>query len=225
MQFNQLKRRQFITLLGGATVWPLAARAQQGGRQRRIGVFMPGSADDPESQARNAAFLQGLSELGWTVGRNVRIEYRWGAGDTERYRDYATELLAFSPDVIMALGSSTVSALLRTTRQVPIVFATVIDPVGAGLVASLARPGGNATGFISFEFGMGGKWVELLKEIAPRVTRAVVLRDSAIAAQGGLFGGIQTAAYSRGLELRPIDLSEKSEVERAVAAFAREPNR
>ena len=185
---------------------------------------MPGSADDPELQTRNAAFLQGLSELGWSVGRNVRIEYRWGAGDTERYRAYAAELVALSPDVIMALGSSTVSALLRTTREVPIVFATVIDPVGAGLVASLARPRGNATGFISFEFGMGGKWVELLKEIAPRVTRAVVLRDSGVAAQVGMFGGIQTAANSRGLELRPIDLYEKSEVEGAVAAFAREPN-
>jgi putative ABC transport system substrate-binding protein len=187
-------------------------------------VFMPGSAGDPESQARNAAFLQGLSELGWSVGRNVRIDYRWGEGETERYRVYAAELVALSPDIIMALGSSTVSALLRTTRDVPIVFATVIDPVGAGLVASLARPGGNATGFISFEFGMGGKWVELLKEIAPRLTRAVVLRDSSIAAQVGLFGGIQTAANARGMELRPIDLYDKSEIERAVAGFAREPN-
>ena len=219
-----MKRRNVITLLGGAAAWPLTARAQQRERMRRIGVFMPGSAGDPESQARNGAFLQGLSELGWSVGRNVRIDYRWGEGETERYRAYAAELVALSPDIIMALGSSTVNALLRTTRDVPIVFATVIDPVGAGLVASLARPGGNATGFISFEFGIGGKWVELLKEIAPRLTRAVVLRDSSIAAQVGLFGGIQTAANARGLELRPIDLYDKSEIERAVADFAREPN-
>jgi putative ABC transport system substrate-binding protein len=191
---------------------------------RRIGVFMPGAADDPEFQARNAAFLQGLGELGWSVGRNLRIDYRWGRGDTERYRVYADELVALAPDVVLALGSSTVSALQKVTRSMPIVFANVIDPVGAGLVTSLARPGGNATGFISFEFAMGGKWVELLKEIAPRVTRAVVVRDSAIAAQMGLFGGIQTAATSLGVELRPINLYEAGEVERAVAAFAREPN-
>ena len=185
-----MRRRDFITLLGGAAAaWPLAAHAQQRDRMRRIGVFMPGVADDPEYQARNAAFLQRLGELGWIVGRNVRIEYRWGAGDVERYRTIAAELVALAPDVVLALGFSTVSALQKASRTVPIVFATVTDPVGGGLVASLARPGGNTTGFISTEFGFSGKWLELLKEIAPRVTRAAVMRDAAIASQVGLFGG------------------------------------
>jgi putative tryptophan/tyrosine transport system substrate-binding protein len=178
-----MKRRGFISLVGGVvTAWPLAARAQQPQRVRRIGVFMPGVADDPEYEARNAAFLQGLGEVGWIVGRNVRIDYRWGAGDVERYRAIAAELVALSPDVILAQGSSIVSALQKATRSVPIVFANVTDPVGGGLVASLARPGGNTTGFITSEFGFAGKWLELLKEIAPWVTRAAVMRDAAIAA-------------------------------------------
>ena len=187
---------------------------------RRIGVFMPGVADDPEYEARNAAFLQGLGELGWIVGRNVRIDYRWGAGDVERYRAIAAELVALSPDVILAYGYSTVSALQKATRTVPIVFASVTDPVGGGLVASLARPGGNTTGFITSEYGLAGKWLELLKEIAPRVTRVAVLRDSAIASQIALFGSIQSVAPSLGVELRPIDTRDASEIERAVAAFA-----
>ena len=217
-------RRDFIALLAGAALaHPLAARAQPRERMRRIGVLMPLTADDPESQARNAAFLQGLGELGWTVGRNVRIDYRWGAGDPERYRAHAAELVALAPDVVLAQGSSTVIALQRATRAVPIVFANVTDPVGGGLVASLARPGGNATGFTSTEFGFAGKWLELLKEIAPRVTRVAVMRD-AIASQIGLLGGIQAVAPSLKVELRPVDMRDADEIERAVVAFAGQPN-
>src|SRR5712691_3422208 len=184
-----MKRREFITLLGGAATssvaWPLAARAQQPGGMRRVGVLMNVAADDPEAQARNAAVLQGLQELGWTVGRNVRIDYRWAAGDADRLRRYAAELVALAPDVVLASGTSTVGPLLRATGTLPIVFAGVADPVGAGFVDSLARPGGNATGFISFEYGLSGKWLELLKEIAPGVTRAAVIRDPALAAGTG----------------------------------------
>jgi len=217
-------RRDFIALIAGAALaHPLAARAQPRERMRRIGVLMPLTADDPESQARNAAFLQGLGELGWTVGRNVRIDYRWGAGDPERYRVFAAELVALAPDVVLAQGSSTVIALQRATRAVPIVFANVTDPVGGSLVASLARPGGNATGFTSTEFGFAGKWLELLKEIAPRVTRVAVMRD-AIASQIGLLGGIQAVAPSLKVELRPIDLRDADEIERAVVAFAGQPD-
>jgi ABC-type uncharacterized transport system substrate-binding protein len=219
-----MRRREFITLLGGAAAWPLAARAQQGERLRRVGLLMPGAADDPEYALRNAAFLQGLGEFGWTVGRNVRIDYRWGAGDVERYRALAAELVALAPDVLVGLGYATVNALQKATRTVPIVFTNVIDPVGGSLVESLARPGGNATGFLTAEFGFAGKWLELLKEIAPRVMRAAVLRDSAIASQIGLFGSIQSIASSLSVEVRPIDSREASEIERAVAAFAREPN-
>ena len=164
-----MRRREFITLFGGAAAaWPLAARAQQRERMRRIGVFMDYPADDPEGQVRNAAFLQGLEELGWTDGRNVRIDYRWGVGDADRFRRYAAELVALAPDVILASGTATVGPLLQATRTVPIVFASVADPVGAGFVASLARPGGNATGFTVFEYGLSAKWLELLKEIAPQ---------------------------------------------------------
>jgi ABC-type uncharacterized transport system substrate-binding protein len=219
-----MKRRDVITLLGGAAAWPLAARAQQPERMRRIGVFMPGVADDPEYQARNAAFLQGLGELGWIVGRSVRIDYRWGSGDTERYRTFAAELVALAPNVVLANGYSTVSALQKVSRSVPIVFANVTDPVGGSLVASLARPGGNATGFLSSEFGFGGKSLELLKEVAPRLTRAAVLRDPAIASQIGLFGGIQSVAQSLGVEVQPIDARDADEIERAVDAFAGAPN-
>ena len=219
-----MKRREFITLLGGAAAaWPLAARAQQGERMRRVGVFMPGVADDSEFQARNAAFLQGLGELGWTVGRNLRIDYRWGAGDVERYRAIAAELVALTPDVVLATGSTTVSALQKASRTVPIVFANVTDPVGGSLVASLVRPGGNATGFTSTEFSFSGKWLELLKEVAPRVRRAAVMR-AAVASQIGMFGGIQSAASLLGIELRPIDLGDAGEIERVVTAFASEPN-
>jgi putative tryptophan/tyrosine transport system substrate-binding protein len=219
-----VKRREFITLLGGAAAWPLAARAQQRERVRRIGVFMPGNADEPEYQAGNAAFLQALGELGWIVGRNVRIDYRWGAGDVERYRAIAADLVSLAPDAVLALGYATVSALQKASRSVPIVFVDVIDPVGGSLVASLVRPGGNTTGFLSSEFGFSGKWLELLKEIAPMVTRVAVMRDSAIASQIGMFGGIQSVAPSLGVELRPIDIRDAGEMERAVVTFAGEPN-
>jgi putative ABC transport system substrate-binding protein len=220
-----MKRREFITLLGGGTVvWPLAVRAQQGERMRRIGVLMPQAADDPEYQARLAAFLQGLQELGWTVGRNVRIDYRWGAGDAERIRRYAAELAALAPDIILATGASTVGPLQQATRTVPIVFVNVTDPVGGGFIASLARPGGNATGFSFFEYGMSGKWLELLKEIAPRVTRAAVIRDLTTAAGSGQLGALQAAAPSFGVELSPIDARDASDIERVVMEFARSSN-
>ena len=175
-------RRKLVTLLGAAVAWPLAARAQQGERMRRIGAFITRSADDPESQVIVGAFLQGLQELGWTLGRNVRIDYRWGAVDEDGLRRYAAELVALAPDVILATGSSTVRALQRATSTLPIVFAATGDPVAGGLVAGLARPGGNATGFLSIEYGMSAKWLELLKQIAPALTRVAVLRDPATAA-------------------------------------------
>jgi putative tryptophan/tyrosine transport system substrate-binding protein len=219
-----VKRREIITLLGSAAAWPIAARAQQPQRVRRIGVFMPGVADDVEFQAFNAAFLQRLAELGWIVGRNVRIEYRWGAGDTERYRAIAAELVALAPEVAFGFGTATVSALQKASSSVPIVFANVADPVGGGLVASMARPGGNSTGFITHEFGFAGKWLELLKEMVPSIRRAAVMRDSAISSQIALFGSIQSVAPSLGVELRPIDTRDSGEIERAVSVFAGEPN-
>jgi putative tryptophan/tyrosine transport system substrate-binding protein len=219
-----MRRRKFIALLGSAALWPLPARAQQRVSVRRIGIFMPGVPDDAEHQTRNAAFLQGLGEAGWIVGHNLRIDYRWGAGDTERYRAHAADLVALGPDVILAVGTSTVSALLRATRSVPIVFASVTDPVGSSLIASLARPGGNATGFTSTEFRFGGKWLELLKEIAPDMTRTAVMRSSAIASQMGLFGAIQSLAPSLGIELHAIDTQDADSVEQAVATFAGRPN-
>jgi putative ABC transport system substrate-binding protein len=190
---------------------------------RRIGVLMNLAADDPQGQARIAAFVQGLAQLGWTEGRNVRIDYRWGPGDAERYRRYAAELVRLAPDIILASASPTVAAFQQTNRTVPIVFASVIDPVGAGFVASLARPGGNATGFITFEYALAAKWLELLKEIAPGVTRAAVLRDPATAAGIGQFAAIQGAA-SLGVELSPIAVHDAGEIERTVAAFARGSN-
>jgi ABC-type uncharacterized transport system substrate-binding protein len=220
-----LKRREFITLLGGAAVaWPLAARAQQRERMRRIGVLMALAADDPEGQARLTAFVQGLQELGWTDGRNVQIDYRWPAGDAERIRRYAAELAALAPDIILAGGGAVVPSLLQATRTIPIVFTQTPDPVGAGFVESLARPGGNVTGFMLYEYGIGAKWLELLKEIAPHVTRAAVIRDPTIASGIGQWGAIQTAAPSFGVELRPVDVRDASEIERAVAAFARSAN-
>jgi putative tryptophan/tyrosine transport system substrate-binding protein len=218
-----VKRREFITLLGGAAAWPLAARAQQAGGMRRIGVLMYWSADDAEGHARHAAFTQALKQLGWSDGRNLRIDSRWAtAADIRRH---ATELVALAPDVLVAAtGTATTASLLEATRTVPIVFVTVIDPVGAGFVASLARPGGNATGFTNYEYGTSGKWLELLKEIAPRVTRAAVLRDPAIASGIGQFGAIQALAPSLGMELSPVDVRDAGEIERAVTAFARAPN-
>jgi putative ABC transport system substrate-binding protein len=217
-------RRDFITLLGAAAAWPLAARAQQREQMRRIGVLMNLGSDDAEGQARNAAFLQGLQELGWTVGRNVRIEYRWGAGDAELFRRYASELVALAPDVILAGGGAVVPSLLQATRTVPIVFTGTPDPVGAGFVESLARPGGNATGFTIYEYGISGKWLELLKEIAPHVTRAAVIRDPTIAAGLGQWGAIQSVAPSLGVELRPLGVRDAGEIERAITAFAHSPN-
>jgi ABC-type uncharacterized transport system substrate-binding protein len=220
-----VKRRDFITLLGGAAAaWPLVARAQQPERMRRVGVLMNLGSDDAEGQARNAAFLQGLQELGWTVGRNVRIEYRWGAGDAELFRRYASELVALAPDVILAAGGAVVPPLLQATRTVPIVFTGTPDPVGAGFVESLARPGGNITGFTPYEYGIGAKWLELLKQSAPGVTRVAVLRDAAITAGIGMWGAIQSVAPSFGVELRPIDVRDAGEMERALAAFAGSPN-
>jgi putative ABC transport system substrate-binding protein len=217
-------RRDFIAFIGGAAAWPLSARAQQPSVMRRIGVFMPGVADNSEYEARNGAFIQGLGELGWTVGRNVRMDYRWGAGNVERYRTLAEELVALAPDVILGNGTATVTALQKVTRTIPIVFANIVDPVGSGLVASLARPGGNATGFSASELSFSGKWLELIKEIAPRVTRVAVMRDSAIASQIGLLGGLQSVAPSLGVELRAFNLNDSDEIEHSVAAFAREPN-
>ena len=220
-----MRRREFITLIGGAAaVWPLAARAQQGERMRRVGMLHTPAVDDPDGQARNAAFLQGLQQFGWTDGRNVRIDTRWSAGDADRIRSYVVELVAFLPDVIVASGSATVGPLLQATRTVPIVFVNVPDPVGAGYVESLARPGGNATGFILFEYGISGKWLELLKQISPGVTRAAVIRDPAITAGIGQFGAIQSVAPSLGLEVNPVNVRDTGEIERAVAAFARTPN-
>ena len=222
---DQLKRREFITLLGGAAMqWPLAARAQQPERIRRIGVLMPAAADDRDAQDRLASFLQGLQQSGWSVGRNVRIEYRWSASDMESMRKSAVELVALAPDVILANGSAAMGPLLRVTRSVPIVFAAVADPVGAGYVNSLARPGGNATGFVLYEFGLSGKWLELLKEVAPRVTRVAVIRDASVSAGIGQFAAIQSVAPSFGVELTPVDVHEPTEIERAVADFARVPN-
>jgi putative ABC transport system substrate-binding protein len=214
------RRREFITLLGGVAAWPLAARAQQAERMRRIGVLMNWSADDAEGQARLAAFTQGLKQLGWSEGRNLGIDTRWATADD--IRRHAAEFVALAPDVLVAAGgTATVAPLIQATRTVPIVFVTVIDPVGAGFVASLARPGGNATGFTIYEYGMSGKWLELLKEIAPRVTRAAVLRDAAVASGIGQFGAIQAVAPSLGVELSPVDIRDAAEIERAVTEFAR----
>jgi putative tryptophan/tyrosine transport system substrate-binding protein len=221
-----IRGREFITLLGGAAVaWPRAAYAQQADRMRRVGVLLNRAADDPEEQARVAAFLQQLQELGWTDGRNVRVDYRWAAADANRSRTYAAELVALAPDVILASASQSTAALLQTTRTVPIVFVNVVDPVGAGYVARLARPGGNATGFSAFEYSLSGKWLELLKEIAPNLTRIAILRDPAIAAGIGQFAVIQAmASPSLGVELSPIDVRDGGEIERNIAALAREPS-
>jgi putative tryptophan/tyrosine transport system substrate-binding protein len=219
-----LKRRSFITLLSGAATWPLTARAQQPDRMRRIGVLMNGAADDPEGQARIAAFHEGLQELGWTRGRNARIDARWGAVDADSSRRYAAELVGLAPDVILASASAAVGALRQTTRTVPIVFVLIVDPVGAGFVETLAHPGGNITGFMNFEYTLSGKWLELLKEIAPGVTRAAVLRDSAVGSGAGQYAIIQAVAPSLRVELRPIEVRDPSEIERAIVTFAQTPN-
>jgi putative tryptophan/tyrosine transport system substrate-binding protein len=223
MQFGQLNRREFITLLGGTAAWPLVARAQQRGRMQRIGVLLPASADDPDFQAWLGAFQQGLAQSGWIIGRNVRIDTRWAGVKADDLRRHAAELVALAPDVILAFGASSVGPLLQATRTVPIVFPVAADPVGAGFVHSLARPGGNATGFMTFEYGIGGKWLELLKEIAPRVTRVAVLRDPVIATGIGQFGVIQAMAASLRMEVMQVNLRDLSEIERAVLAFAPAP--
>jgi putative tryptophan/tyrosine transport system substrate-binding protein len=217
-----MKRREFIAGLGSAAAWPLAAHAQQREQMRRIGILLPAVADDPVYQAWVGAFLQGLALLGWTIGRNVQIDTRWEGANAADFRRHAAELAALAPDVILAHGSLTVAALLQATRTVPIVFPFAVDPVGAGLVDSLARPGGNATGFMIFEFSIGGKWLELLKQIAPSVTRASVLRTQGSGTSQ--FAAIQTAAPSLRIEVSPINMRDAGEIERAVAAFARSPN-
>jgi putative tryptophan/tyrosine transport system substrate-binding protein len=220
-----MKRREFIALLGGASAaWPLAARAQQAGGMRRIGVLMSTAADDPEGKARFTAFKQGLQQLGWTEGRNARIETRWSGGKADDVRRYAAELVALAPDVILGSGGAVVGPLLQVTRTVPIVFTQTPDPVGAGFVASLARPGDNATGFTQVEYGTATKWLELLKEIAPGVTRAAVLRDPTITSGIGQFAVIQSVAQSVGVEVSAINLRDAGEIERGVTKFAAATN-
>jgi len=220
-----MRRRQFITLLGGAAAcWPLAARAQQPEPMRPIGMLMNRAADDAEGQAFVAAFQQAMQQLGWSDGRNVRIDVRWGANDVERDRKYAAELIALAPDVILASGTVAAAALQNVTRTLPIVFVLIADPVGAGIVESLARPGGNATGFMNFEYSLSGKWLELLKEIVPGVRRAAVLRDSGTPAGIGEFSAIQGAAQSLGVEVRPVGIHDAGEIERAVAVVSRSAN-
>jgi putative tryptophan/tyrosine transport system substrate-binding protein len=220
-----MRRREFITLVGGVAVaWPLAARAQQPERIRRIGVLLPATSDDPVFQDRVGAFLQELALLGWTIGRNVRIDTRWATANAAEIRRHAAELAALAPDVILAHGASTVGPLLQATRTVPIVFPVAVDPVGAGFVDSLARPGGNATGFMNFEYSLSGKWPELLKEIAPGVTRVAILRDPTQPAGTGQLGAIQAVAPSLRMEVSPVSTRDAGEMERAVAAFARSPN-
>jgi putative ABC transport system substrate-binding protein len=223
---NDIARRKFIATLGGMVfAWPLAVRAQQGERMRRIGVLMPNAAtNDPNGQAFHAAFLQGLEQLGWTDGRNVHIDTRWTAGNADNIRKYAAELVALGPDVMMSSGGATMGPLLQAIRNVPIVFTIVPDPVGSGFVKSLSRPGGNATGFMMFEYSLCGKWPELLKEIAPGVTRAAVLWDPAIPAGIGQFAVIQSVAPSIGVDVSPVNLSDAAEIERDVAAFAGSAN-
>jgi putative tryptophan/tyrosine transport system substrate-binding protein len=222
---NHLRRREFIALLGGAAAaWPVAVQAQQRERVRRIGVLLPNTADDPEAQARLGAFLQGLQQSGWTIGRNVRVDVRWAGADAADIRRHAAEVVALAPDVILAHANSVVGPLLQATRTVPIVFPVVGDPVGAGFVDSLARPGGNATGFMTSEFSIGGKLLELLKQLAPGVTRAAVLRDATQGSGTSYFAAIQTAAPSLRMEVNPVNMRDAGEIERAVTAFARAPN-
>jgi putative tryptophan/tyrosine transport system substrate-binding protein len=217
-----MRRREFIAGIGGAAEWPAVARAQPGERVRRIGVLMTLAVDDPETLRRRAAFVQGLQELGWTEGRNVRIDFRSGLADGDRYRRYAAELVALAPDILLANGASTLGPLQQVTRTLPIVFVNTTDPVGGGYVESLARPGGNSTGFMTFEYSMTGKWPELLQQIAPSVRRVAVLRDPAIGSGSTQFAVIQTIAQSLRMEVTPVDV--RGEIERAVAAFARVPN-
>jgi putative ABC transport system substrate-binding protein len=220
-----MKRRAFITLLGGAAAWPVVARAQQPERMRRVAVLMNPAPDDPQSRGRVTAFMHELQALGWTDGDNVQIAFRWAGGDTARVHRYAAELVAAAPDVILTTGGFGVGPLRAETRTIPIVFVSVADPVGSGFVRSLARPGGNATGFANFEYGISAKWLELLKEIAPRITRAAVIRDPTLAAGAGLLGAMQAVAPSFGIELSPIGGGDLDEIEVAVTALAGGVNR
>jgi ABC-type uncharacterized transport system substrate-binding protein len=219
-----MQRRQFITLVGGAAAWPLAARAQQAERVRRVGVLMPFAANDSEAHERSVVFEQSLQQLGWTVRGDLQIEYRWPGGDPAPIRRDAAGLVALAPEVILAVGSSTTGLLLQATHTIPVVFVNLADPIGAGFVRSLAHPGGNATGFTVYEYSMSGKWVELLKQIAPHVTRVAVFRDPTLAAGIGQFTAIQSSAQSFGIELTPFDLRDVGEIERSVAEFARSGN-
>ncbi len=218
-----MRRREFI-LGGAATAWSVTARAQQDERVRRIGVLLPAAADDAEVQIWMGAFLQALGQLGWTIGRNIRIDTRWATANPAKIRQQAAELAALAPDVILTGGTSTTGPMLQATRSVPIVFATVVDPVGAGFIDSLARPGGNATGFLLYEYSLGAKWLELLKQIAPAVTRVAVLRDAATPSGSGQFGAIQAVAPSLKLEVVPVNMRDAADLERAIATFARSPN-
>jgi len=220
-----MKRRDFITLLGGAAAaWPLAARAQQRERMRRIGVLLPATANDAQYQARVGAFLQALALLGWTIGRNVQVDTRWATANVAEVRRHAAELVALAPDVILAHGGGPVAAVQQANHTVPIVFPIAGDPVGSGLVDSLARPGGNATGFLEFEYSIGGKWLELLKEIAPSVNRAAVLRDTILGTGAGQFAAIQAVAPLLRMEVIPVNVQKAAEIERAIATFARSSN-
>jgi ABC-type uncharacterized transport system substrate-binding protein len=220
-----VRRREFITLLGGAALaWPLAEHAQQRERMRRIGVLLPATADDPQRQVWFGAFLQGLAQSDWIIDRNVQIDTRWATANVDAVRRHAAELAALAPDVILASGASTVGPLLQATRTVPIVFAAVADPVGAGFVNSLARPGGNATGFMAFEYSISGKWLELLKQIAPSVTRVAVLRDSSITSGIGQFGVIQAMAPLLMVEVSHVNVHDATEIERSLMSFARFSN-
>jgi ABC-type uncharacterized transport system substrate-binding protein len=220
-----MRRREFISLLGGAAaVWPLKARAQQGEQMRRIGVIVPASPDDASFQTWIGVFLQALAQLGWTIGRNMRLDIHWATPNATKIRQHAAELAALTPDVILTSGTSTTGPMLQATRTVPIVFATVVDPVGAGLIDSLARPGGNATGFLLYDFNLGGKWLELLKEIAPTITRVAVLRDASTTSGTGQFAAIQAVAPSLKVDVVPVNMREAADLERNIAAFARSPN-
>jgi putative ABC transport system substrate-binding protein len=219
-----MRRREFIAALGGAATWPLTALAQQTERVRRIGMLLPATADDAEFQAWVGSFLQGLQQSGWTIGRNVQIDTRWATANAATIRRHAAELVALGPDVILAHGTMSVGPSLEVTHTVPIVFPVAADPVGAGFVNSLARPGGNATGFMNFEYGMGGKWLELLKQIGPGVTRVAVLRDTTNPTGIAMFGVIQTVAPSFGVELTSVNIRGEPEIERAIAAFGRSSN-
>jgi putative ABC transport system substrate-binding protein len=219
-----MRRRQFMALLGSVAAWPLAARAQQDERMRRIGVLIQVAEGDLQARVEVAAFLRELQKLGWSEGHNLLVDIRWGGGDADRIRKYAAELIALAPEVVLAPGGTVVGALGQASRHVPIVFVNVTDPVGRGYVASLARPAGNATGFTSFEFAMGGKWLEVLKEIAPRVTHVAVLRDPVITAGIGYLAAIHALAPSIGVEVMPVDVRHTSDMERDMASFARTPN-